>query len=514
MNYRQLPFQGSFDRSEPPIGAQMLLKVHALAPNETASLVGMLIDPLVAWSNWTWARRRCAGSLAPAGGVTDLICLGTDVPTAIPSDSSAGTASGARLESGQDNSPEFSLLSEGGPVGFDNATGHLELYTVMITSLALAEAQALIALAAIANRTDVATLMQSRAAALAAAISASLWDDIGGLGQGAFSNRLFNGTFFRRYSPTTFFPLIAGAASDAQVERMLPLLTSPAGFCVNASHRGPPGTTPGVHYVSHATNTSLLCATQACINTALDRGDFYYSRLEFLPTAASTPNTSGLVPIYTHYNAALSAFAASIGNATPPAGYELVRTEAFCSASPAGGLVPVTLWTGGANGSAPPHSYVLCGTGACEREAAAAGLAANGTSCFAANASGPTNAPCMYGVPPLLSRSDPAFCDGETCGAGEYWLGRAWGPHAALIYMALQAYDHLPAARAARLTLVEESRALFLRDWRVLRHSNENANVLTGTGSDNGSADTMYTWGLLWGHLSIVEAGVGASGRA
>ena len=99
-----------------------------------------------------------------------------------------------------------------------------------MTSLAAAEAAALAQLAALVNRSDVVPLLETRAAAMRAAINSSLWDEAGGLGSGAFTNRLFNGSFFRRYSPTSFYPLIAGAASDDQVRA-----GAPRHLCVRAS---------------------------------------------------------------------------------------------------------------------------------------------------------------------------------------------------------------------------------------------------------------------------------------
>ena len=38
---------------------------------------------------------------------------------------------------------------------------------------------------------------------------------------GLFANVLYNGSFYARYSPTSLFPLISGAASAAQAERYL-----------------------------------------------------------------------------------------------------------------------------------------------------------------------------------------------------------------------------------------------------------------------------------------------------
>ena len=73
--------------------------------------------------------------------------------------------------------------------------------------------------------------------------------------------------------------------------------------------------------------------------------------------------------------------------------------------------------------------------------------------------------------------------------------------------MGLQRYDHVPSVRAARLTLVAEAKALMLRDWNYYRRINENYNSITGSGSDNDSADPSYHWGALLGFISLLEAG-------
>jgi hypothetical protein len=95
---------GSADHSEPQIGAYVLRQLVALAGNDTdgaaAALVGLTWEPLVAWHNWTWARRRAEGALAAgsADGLSHLMCLGSDSPSLPPSAGEPGTLNAARLE--------------------------------------------------------------------------------------------------------------------------------------------------------------------------------------------------------------------------------------------------------------------------------------------------------------------------------------------------------------------------------------------------------------------------------
>ena len=351
----------------------------------------------------------------------------------------------------------------------------------------------------------------------AAALQQHLWDGEAGV----FTNKFFNGSFYRRYSPTSFYPLISGVATDEQVSAMVEgFLTSPQHFCVTEGHRGPANTTIGVHYVSHATNTSVFCASDDCINDIIRDGSYYYVRLEALPWAAGTSVDSDVTTAapatvqlqqWRHTPSGGYAIATS-GQGAPGNGYQFIRTEALCAAQPTGNAsVPLDLWLGPQVNISSPSSlssmirdHLLCGTASCAATAAAQGYVANGTLCYAFNASGPDNAPCLFGVPPSISRSDAAFGDGQ----GEYWRGRIWAPHAQLLYWGLKNYDHVPAAQAARKVLVSEAKRLFLRDWLALRHVNENTNPLTGSGSDNTSADPAYHWGALSGFLSFQEAGL------
>ena len=73
----------SGDRTEPPIGAKVLLKMYERYGDKW--IVELLFDDLLDWSNWFMAKRR----LEPLG----LICHGGD------------TMQDARYESGLDNSP-------------------------------------------------------------------------------------------------------------------------------------------------------------------------------------------------------------------------------------------------------------------------------------------------------------------------------------------------------------------------------------------------------------------------
>lgn len=84
----------SIDRSEPPIGAKVLLQMHQKY-NDTW-LVDLLYDDLVAWNDW-FVRERMFGPLG-------IVSLGSDTIAGY-TEYAPGQMQGARFESGLDNSP-------------------------------------------------------------------------------------------------------------------------------------------------------------------------------------------------------------------------------------------------------------------------------------------------------------------------------------------------------------------------------------------------------------------------
>ena len=67
---------------------------------------------------------------------------------------------------------------------------------------------------------------RQHAADLRQKISRELWDDT----RGIFANRLWNGKFVRSVTPTSFFPLLIGAADSAQLGSLIAKLDDPTWF--------------------------------------------------------------------------------------------------------------------------------------------------------------------------------------------------------------------------------------------------------------------------------------------
>lgn len=94
-------------------------------------------------------------------------------------------------------------------------SGSCERYDVGFTSNFVSEIDALADLALEMGNSTLHTLLQSRAQHFRSLIALHLWDNETSI----FTNKLQrNDKFYRRISPTSFYALGAGAATDAQAE--------------------------------------------------------------------------------------------------------------------------------------------------------------------------------------------------------------------------------------------------------------------------------------------------------
>ncbi len=221
----------SVDRTEPPLAGRVLRQLYAKF-NDTW-IVEFLLDDLLDNLDWFWRKR-----VTPLG----LIALGSDPVVNYTGEvGGVGCMQGARWESGLDNSPMY----EAHPPHpwFDNVTHHMEGADVGMSSLFVAEAAAVAALARAVNRSGDADALDARAGSVRAQISTHLWDDAHGI----FVNRFAigaNTSLSSRVSPTSFYALSAHAATDAQAARMASeWLLNATRFCL--SETWPAGVSPG-----------------------------------------------------------------------------------------------------------------------------------------------------------------------------------------------------------------------------------------------------------------------------
>jgi len=485
----------SFDRTEPQIGAFVVQQIYNKW--QDGWIVDLLFPALLSWNNWVWTHRRGEGVLAGPDGHADLIVLGSD-PTDPPCRTGGyNNLQAARYESGLDNSPMYDGSDDcgtGGPVCFDpNVTHHMSLYDVGMTALYLSDTEALISLAEVAGRFDLVPELQDRFTRIQTAMNQHMWDPVTNM----YSNVLYNGSFYKRFAPTSFFPLISGSASDVQADAMMKTFTAPDGFCFNTSYTPDVNASMLVQWYNGKDNA--LGLSQYSLQEFVDDA-YNFVRIEAVSLLSSAPMPANGVSLNLYYSETNLDNALVAGNNPPDASYAFVRQEGWCyssipSPSPGGWLVTnITLWW-----SPSRKDFKTCGGSECEQDTGP-DYVNRGFQCFALSGEGPLNLPCKFGGS-SISRGDPAFYDNN------YWRGRIWGPHYQLMYWGLKRYDHVPSVHAARQEMVTMGKALMLQNWYLFHQVCENVNGIHGICEDVGNADPFYHWGALFGFLSFEENG-------
>eukprot|EP00301_Raphidiophrys_heterophryoidea_P017925 c2923_g1_i1.p1 GENE.c2923_g1_i1~~c2923_g1_i1.p1 ORF type:complete len:932 (-),score=169.29 c2923_g1_i1:264-3059(-) len=204
----------SQDRTEPPIGAKVLLEMYN--KYHDTWIVEYLFDDLLDWVTWYRNSRR----LLPL----NITTVGSGY---IPryTDSSAETMQGAKYESGMDNSPMYDADNL-----FDAKSGLVQLYDVGMGGLEVMELRSLAELALVIDHVTEAAMLNGWADELAKAVADNLWDEEGQV----FTNKFPSGEFYRRISPTSFYPLAGRIATDTQASVMVSgWLLNKTRFCIS-----------------------------------------------------------------------------------------------------------------------------------------------------------------------------------------------------------------------------------------------------------------------------------------
>ncbi len=210
-NYARAGNWKSADRSEPPVGAITVLGLYRQFHDRW--FLEDAFAPLLSWNRW-WHQHR---------SLDGYIVLGSD-PGNQPAnldDTSRGTWQGAVFESGLDNSPMYDGTF------FNPDTHLLEYADVGMTSLYIADCDALAEIAAALGKTGEARELKARGQDYRARLG-TLWSQQAGI----FLNKdLHTGKFNTRLSPTNFYPLLARAATPEQAKTMVEKhLTNPQEF--------------------------------------------------------------------------------------------------------------------------------------------------------------------------------------------------------------------------------------------------------------------------------------------
>jgi putative isomerase len=192
----------SRDRSQPPVGSMMVKEIYRAYPEKW--FLAEVFDKLLTWNRW-WPEHRDDNG---------LLCWGSEPYRMVPNQKTTyemNNMQAAKFESGLDNSPMYDGIA------FDTITHRMKLADVGLTSLYIADCKALADIAMELGKKDIAGELTKRAGKYSKSLQ-KLWNNE----EGIFLNKNSgNGEFSHRISPTNFYPLIAGVATQDQAETMM-----------------------------------------------------------------------------------------------------------------------------------------------------------------------------------------------------------------------------------------------------------------------------------------------------
>jgi putative isomerase len=186
------------DRSQSPIGAYVVWRIFELTGDR--ALLAEHFSTLLRAHRWWLAKRD--------GNGDGLIEYGSS-PTG--TGAFVHTKQGAMDESFMDNAPIFDAA------GFDPVAHTLTMAEPGLSSLVSLDAQCLGRIAAVLGEGTLAAELGGSATRLNERISTSLWDE----GRQVFAGRHWSGAFEPSLSVTCFYPMLAGAATEAQAEALI-----------------------------------------------------------------------------------------------------------------------------------------------------------------------------------------------------------------------------------------------------------------------------------------------------
>jgi putative isomerase len=195
------------DRTQPPVGGFVCwILAKRLASRD---LLQEAWPALLANHEWWWATRD--------GNGDGLVEYGT---SPVGGGLYRGTKLAAKDESTMDNSPVHDEAR------LDTKSWTLDCADVGLNSILALDGEMLALIAAELGETAAAKRLAERTEALKARIADRLWDPA----RRVFANRLWSGAFVRSLAPTSFYPLLCGAARPEQARAMAALLADPAKF--------------------------------------------------------------------------------------------------------------------------------------------------------------------------------------------------------------------------------------------------------------------------------------------
>lgn len=195
------------DRTQPPIASFALWMLYLRSGGR--ELLERAYPTLLANHDWWWRTRDGDGN--------GLVEYGT---SPVGEGLYRGTKLAAKDESSMDNSPTHDQAR------LNTETWTLDCEDVGLNSLLALDGEMLGLIAATLGDHATAERLRAGTAAHKARIRERLWDP----DRQVFASRLWSGEFVRSLAPTSFYPLLAGAATAEQAAAMVRLLTDPEKF--------------------------------------------------------------------------------------------------------------------------------------------------------------------------------------------------------------------------------------------------------------------------------------------
>ena len=186
------------DRSQPPIGSFIVWLIYRRSGER--SLLELAYPALLSNHDWWWRERDRNGDGLVEYGTSD-----------VGSGLYLGTKLAAKDESSMDNSPVHDEAE------LDTKWWTLNSHDVGLNSLLALDGEMLARIAQQLGDHDTAERLEQNAQALKMRISDDLWDSE----RNVFANRLWSGQFVRSLAPTSFYPLLAGAAKSEQAQTLV-----------------------------------------------------------------------------------------------------------------------------------------------------------------------------------------------------------------------------------------------------------------------------------------------------
>lgn len=186
----------SNDRSQPPVGSMVCKLIYDKYQEKW--FLEEVFENLLTWNRWWDKERNNQGYLS----------WGSDPH---PRGMEGHRLQAAKFESGLDNSPLFDEAV------YNPETHMLELASVGLMGLYIADCKYLSEIAEILDRVEIVSELKSRAEKYSAKLE-ELWDEEDGIYR---DKNLSTGKFSKHLAPTNFYPLIAGLPNQVRAKRMI-----------------------------------------------------------------------------------------------------------------------------------------------------------------------------------------------------------------------------------------------------------------------------------------------------